>query len=174
MEESLRYDSQSGWVGRITTEPLEAGGQRLPAGSLVFGLTGSANRDEREYQDPDRFDIGRTPVPRHLTFGYGAHACLGAALARLETRVCLERLLHHLPAPALATPGEPEWIEGIALRGLTTLPLRPGPGRRPWISSTAQAVRPEAHPERARGTARPATTTRRTRNNLSRHVQRSA
>ncbi|MET8753850.1 cytochrome P450 [Streptomyces sp. NPDC004667] len=128
-EESLRWNSLSGWMGRTTTADVAVRGRLIPAGSLVFGLTGSANRDERAYEHPDRFDIGR-PVAatrRHLTFGHGLHMCLGAALARMEAGVCLEQLVTRLPGLRLAVPApELEWLQGLALRGPAALWVRVG------------------------------------------------
>ncbi|MFI5615980.1 cytochrome P450 [Streptomyces sp. NPDC051567] len=127
VEESLRWNTLSGWMGRIATEDLEIGGQPIPAGSLVFGLTGSANRDERAYENPERFDIRRRTAGarRHLTFGYGLHMCLGAALARMEAGICLERLITRMPELRPATD-RVRWIEGIALRGPVTFPVHCG------------------------------------------------
>jgi cytochrome P450 len=71
-------------------------GAKVPKGSRILLLTGSANRDEREFADPDRFDIER-PVPTALGFGYGVHFCLGASLARLESRVALEEFTQRFP-----------------------------------------------------------------------------
>ena len=71
-------------------------GTTIPAGSKVLMITGSAGRDEREYPDPDRFDIHRA-VRQHVTFGYGIHFCVGAALARLEGRIALEETLKRFP-----------------------------------------------------------------------------
>ena len=89
VEETLRYWAPSQYQGRVLTEDVELHGTRMPAGARVLLVTGSANRDEREHEDPDRFDIDRPP---HLAagFGHGLHFCLGAALARLEGRVGLE------------------------------------------------------------------------------------
>ena len=68
----------------------------MPAGSAMICLTGSANRDGDKYEDPDRFDIHRD-IGQHLTFGYGIHFCLGAALARMEGRVTLDEVLKRFP-----------------------------------------------------------------------------
>ena len=89
VEEILRYWAPSQYQGRVVTEDVQVHGATVPAGARVLLVTGSANRDEREYEDADRFDIERKP---HLAvgFGHGLHFCLGAALARLEGRVGLQ------------------------------------------------------------------------------------
>ena len=89
VEETLRYWAPSQYQGRVVTEDVRVHGSTVPAGARVLLVTGSANRDEREYEDADRFDIERKP---HLAvgFGHGLHFCLGAALARLEGRVGLQ------------------------------------------------------------------------------------
>ena len=92
IEELLRYESPAPHVGRYVTRDLELHDQTVPAGSAMLLLAGSANRDDRRFEDPDRFDV-RREVGRHLTFGYGIHMCLGAALARLEGRIALEEVL---------------------------------------------------------------------------------
>jgi cytochrome P450 len=96
VEEILRYWAPSQYQGRIVTEDVTLHGETMPAGSRVLLLSGSANRDERAYEDPDRFDIER---PGHLAvgFGHGLHFCLGAALARLEARVALEEFSTRFP-----------------------------------------------------------------------------
>jgi cytochrome P450 len=93
IEETLRYEPSSTQIARYVDADVELYGQTVPAGSALLCLAGSANRDERVFPDPDRFDIHRK-LGHHLTFGYGAHFCLGAALARLEGRVVLEELLN--------------------------------------------------------------------------------
>jgi cytochrome P450 len=92
VEETLRFDTSTQGLARLLTRDVELHGTTLPAGSKGLLLFGSANRDERRWDEPDRFDIGRNPAG-HLAFGHGLHHCLGAALARLETRVALEVLL---------------------------------------------------------------------------------
>jgi cytochrome P450 len=89
VEELLRYEAPSPVQGRWTTRPVELHGSVVPPDSKVLLLTGSAGRDERKYPDPDRFDVHR-PLDHHVSFGFGIHFCLGAALARLEGRVALE------------------------------------------------------------------------------------
>jgi cytochrome P450 len=96
VEEVLRYTSPSQYQGRVTTRDVEWHGTTVPRGARILLLTASANRDEREFPDPDRFDVGRRPA-RHLGFGYGVHFCLGASLARLESRVALEEFATRFP-----------------------------------------------------------------------------
>jgi cytochrome P450 len=96
VEELLRYEAPSPVQGRWTTEPVELHGTVIPSGSKVLLLTGSAGRDERRYPDPDRFDIHRD-MGAHVSFGFGVHFCLGAALARLEGRIALEEVLKRFP-----------------------------------------------------------------------------
>jgi cytochrome P450 len=78
------------------TRDIEFHGETVPAGSALLCLSGSANSDERKYADPDRFDMHRDSG-QQLTFGYGIHYCLGAALARLEGRVALDEVLKRIP-----------------------------------------------------------------------------
>ena len=96
VEEILRYEPPSPVQARSVTEDVEYYGTTVPAGSVMLLLNASANRDERRFDDPDRFDIHRD-IGRHLTFGYGLHFCLGAHLARLEGRVALEEVLKRFP-----------------------------------------------------------------------------
>ncbi len=92
VEETLRYDSPVQLTLRRVREEVELAGEKLHRGELLAVLLGSANRDERHFDDPDRFDLLR-PRRDHLAFGFGTHFCLGAHLARLEARVALETLL---------------------------------------------------------------------------------
>ncbi len=96
VEEVLRYWPPSQYQGRVVTRDVALHGGVLPAGARVLLLTGAANHDEREFPDPDRFDVTR-PIPVALGFGQGIHFCLGAALARLESRVALEELARRFP-----------------------------------------------------------------------------
>jgi cytochrome P450 len=100
VEEVLRYTSPSQYQGRTVTRTVEWYGQTVPAGARILLLTAAANRDEREFDQADRFDIGRQ-VPIALGFGYGVHFCLGASLARLESRIALEELTRHFPRYAV-------------------------------------------------------------------------
>ena len=96
LEEILRFESPSQNTGRITLRDIEMHGEKIPTGSRVMLITGAACRDEREYPDPDRFDITRS-FERSLYFGHGHHVCLGKSLARLEARVVLEEFLSRFP-----------------------------------------------------------------------------
>lgn len=96
VEELLRFEAPSPVQGRWTTRDVELHGETVPAESKVLLLTGSAGRDEREYPDPDHFDV-RRDMRHHVSFGYGIHFCLGAALARMEGRIALEETLARFP-----------------------------------------------------------------------------
>ena len=96
IEELLRYEPPAPHVARYVDRDVQHYGQTVPAGSVMLLLVGSANRDDRRYPDGDSFDIHRE-IGQHLTFGYGIHFCLGAALARLEGRVALDEVLARFP-----------------------------------------------------------------------------
>ena len=96
VEETLRFEPTGPHVARYVALDAEYYGTTVPAGSAMLLLVGAANRDERRYEEPDRFDI-RRDLGQHLTFGYGVHYCLGAALARLEGRVALDEVLNRFP-----------------------------------------------------------------------------
>jgi cytochrome P450 len=96
VEEALRYEAPSPVQCRYVAREVSCHGQAVPEGSVMLLLNGSANRDERHFPDPDRFDIHRD-VRHHLSFGHGLHFCLGAALARLEARVALDEVLSRWP-----------------------------------------------------------------------------
>jgi cytochrome P450 len=96
VEELLRYEPPAPHVARYVSRDVEHYEQTVPEGSVMMFLVGAANRDDRRFPDGDRFDIHRDVV-QHLTFGYGIHFCLGAALARLEGRVALDEVLQRFP-----------------------------------------------------------------------------
>jgi len=96
IEELLRYEAPSPVQARSVATDVEHYGTTVPAGSVMLLLNGSGNRDERRFEDGDRFDIHRK-IGHHLSFGYGIHFCLGAALARLEGRVALDEVLRRFP-----------------------------------------------------------------------------
>lgn len=125
VEESLRLDANSGFgLPRYLKEETEVSGEHLPKGTTVICSMAAANRDERAFEAAERFDLTRSPNP-HLAFGAGAHSCLGQALARTELQVVLEVLLRKLPGLELAVPvAELERVEGLAVGGLRTVPVR--------------------------------------------------
>jgi len=96
VEEMLRFDPPSHYQGRVLTRELSLHGVTMPAGAKVALITGSTGRDERMFDDPDRFDVRRT-IDHHLGFGHGWHICLGASLARLESRIALGEFLTRFP-----------------------------------------------------------------------------
>jgi cytochrome P450 len=121
VEELLRYDSPIQFLYRVALEPVEIEGETAAAGDLLTLLLASANRDAAAFPDPDRLDLRRRP--RHyLSFGTGAHACLGAFLARLEGEIALTRLITRFPG--LALRDEPlVWTPNPIFRGLASLPV---------------------------------------------------
>lgn len=121
VEELLRYDSpvQRSWG--VAVADIDMGGKRIQPGELVLKMLGAANRDARQFPEPDRLDITRKEN-RHLGFGYGFHFCLGAPLARVEGQIAINALLRRLPLLDLASPSV-EWHPNIAFRGLKSLPV---------------------------------------------------
>jgi cytochrome P450 len=122
VEEILRYEPIAPHVGRYVARDVEWHGQTVPEGSAILFLVGAANRDERRFADADRFDIHRDLGGQHLTFGYGIHFCLGAALARLEGRVALDELLSRFPEWDVDRDGA-EMAPTSTVRGWKTLPV---------------------------------------------------
>jgi cytochrome P450 len=122
IEEILRYEAPSPVTGRWTTRDLDYHGVRIPANSRVLLLAGSANRDERQFTDPDRFDIQRLNE-QHLAFGLGAHFCIGSALARMEGRIALEEVLHRYPEWDVDAANA-ERAHTSTVRGWSHLPVR--------------------------------------------------
>jgi cytochrome P450 len=121
VEELLRIEAPSGIQGRWTARDVELHGTVIPKDSKVLLLTGAAGRDERAYPDPDRFDIHRTGQP-HVSFGYGIHFCLGAALARLEGRVALEETLRRWPEWEV-DHARAQRLHTSTVRGYTKVPI---------------------------------------------------
>jgi cytochrome P450 len=121
VEELLRYEAPSPVNARWVTSDVEFHGERVPAGSRVILLNGSGNRDERHFPDPDRLDV-RRHIDRHLSFGYGAHFCIGAALARLESRVALRETLARIPEWEVDRSGI-EWVHTSTVRGFAKVPI---------------------------------------------------
>ncbi len=125
VEETLRFDTSTQALARVLTRDVELHGTTLPAGRKGLLLFGSANRDERRWDDPDRFDITRNPAG-HLAFGHGLHHCLGAPLARLETRVALDVLLPALGDYTVDVDAAVRVHSGN-VRGFARLPLELAP-----------------------------------------------
>jgi cytochrome P450 len=121
----LRVESPTQALPRTTTRDVELHGVTIPAGSRVLLVFGAANLDEREFPEPDRFDIHRTAA-RHLAFGHGVHYCLGAQLARIESRVVFDELLRRVPDYAVV--GEPQRVTSNWARAWTRLPIEFGAG----------------------------------------------
>ncbi|MFJ2742272.1 cytochrome P450 [Streptomyces sp. NPDC087440] len=125
VEETLRYDGPvEGSTPRIVREDTEFGGAHIPAGSSVVIVLADADRDERRFEEPHRFDI-RRDARGHIAFGHGIHFCLGAPLARLEGRIALRSLLERFED--LAPDGSPDagpWISGTLIRGVRKLRVR--------------------------------------------------
>jgi cytochrome P450 len=108
-------------VTRTVTSPYEIDDTVIPKGAKALLLYGSANRDPRKFEDPDRFDIHRN-VTGHLAFGHGVHFCLGAHLARLEVATAVDHLLDEVDGLELAGPVR--WGTTPSLRGPVSVPLR--------------------------------------------------
>ena len=115
VEEFIRWVTPISNMRRTVTEDHELHGQQLHAGAEVLLLYGAANRDDRVFEDPEDFDVARTPN-HHVAFGFGTHFCLGASLARLELRVMFEELLRRLPEWRLTEP-EPRILPATFTRG---------------------------------------------------------
>jgi len=122
IEEILRYEPPSPVQARYVARDVELHGTTVPEGSVMVLLTASANRDDRRFEDPDRFDV-RRQIDHHLSFGYGVHFCLGAALARLEGRVALEEVLARFPRWEVDEQNA-ERVRTSTVRGWHRLPVR--------------------------------------------------
>lgn len=123
VEEMLRWVSPIKNMARCATRDLEYGGKQISAGQKLLLLYPSANRDEDVFEDPFRFDIARTPN-EHVAFGFGTHFCLGNALARVEVRTMVDRLLERLPDLELVEPDEPAFRPANFVSGYESLPVR--------------------------------------------------
>jgi cytochrome P450 len=124
IEELLRYTSPVAMATeRFAREDITIGGMTIPCGEQVLAVLGSANRDERQFPNPDILDITREPN-RHLAFGQGVHFCLGAPLARLEGQIAVNTLLRRIPnLHHTSAPESLSWRKGLFLHGLEQLPL---------------------------------------------------
>jgi cytochrome P450 len=122
VEEILRYDSPVQIAVRTAYEDLDVDGHRIGSGSVILALLGAANRDPARFSDPERFDVARAEGAP-MSFGSGIHFCLGAALARMEGQVVLDRLLDRFGTMELVGD-EPSYRDSLTLRGLVALPVR--------------------------------------------------
>ena len=122
IEEMLRWVSPIKNMARRMTRDVELHGETLREGQKLLLLYPSANRDERVFDQPERFDIRRSPND-HLAFGFGAHFCMGNRLARMELSVMLDRLLDRLPDLALVDDGEPPKREANFVSGYEAMPV---------------------------------------------------
>jgi cytochrome P450 family 142 subfamily A polypeptide 1 len=125
VEELLRWVTPIQYMARTVVADTELAGQRLAAGDTVLMLYEAANFDEEQFSEPDRFAVDRSPND-HVAFGFGAHHCLGASLARLELRVLFERVLARLPDLAMVGDTPPRTIIGISSMPVRFTPTRPG------------------------------------------------
>jgi cytochrome P450 len=128
IEETLRIESPVKGDFRLSRVPSTVGGVHIPAGTTLMVLNGAANRDPKQFDDPDALDPARPNAQRHIAFGRGVHSCPGAQLARAEARVCIERLLDRTTEIRIAEdkhgPAEDrhyQYVPTFILRGLTEL-----------------------------------------------------
>ncbi|PCJ16174.1 MAG: cytochrome [Gammaproteobacteria bacterium] len=121
VEEFVRFDSPAQGLARSTTKEAVLGGVTIPAGEQLLILFGSANRDGEQFEDPDKFILGRKDN-NHIAFGFGVHFCMGANLARLEAKVALEELLRVMPDFKI-NHEDSRRLHAGAIRGMASLPL---------------------------------------------------
>jgi cytochrome P450 PksS len=141
VEELLRFTAPvETATERFAREDVTIGGVTIKKGEMVFAAIASANRDESQFPDPDRLDIGREPN-RHLAFGQGIHFCLGASLARLEGQIAIAALVDRFADLRLAVdPSSLRWRPGLVLRGLRSLPVKFSPVSQPGRVAAASPV----------------------------------
>jgi len=123
IEEALRYRSPLHWMFRVTRQDVDLQGCTVPAGRVILAMIGAANRDPKQFPEPDRFEVARDPNP-HIAFGHGVHFCLGAALARMEARAALDYLLKNMEQFELTGPTSWEPRKGLHVHGPARLPLK--------------------------------------------------
>src|SRR6266545_1915634 len=128
VEELLRYESPSQHTARLAPEDIELGGKLIRKRQAVRAVMAAANRDPERFPDPDRLDITRQDN-RHVAFGYGAHFCFGAPLARIEGQIAFEEMIRELPNWSL-NGDKLVWRTNLGLRGLTSL----------WMNFTSNAI----------------------------------
>ena len=121
VEECLRYDSPTSAAVRIAREPTELHGKTIRQGDRIFAMLNAANRDPRQFEEPDRFDASRADN-RHLAFGHGIHFCVGAPLARLEAQIAFAALVENLEDLRLRSD-DLRWNDSLVLRGVQSMPI---------------------------------------------------
>jgi len=122
VEEFLRFEPGGNMILRVALQDYELEDTIIPAGAMVIGLIGAVNRDPNKFENPEHFDIKRSPNPQY-TFGGGAHVCIGAPLARMEAHIAFSALLENFSTIELV--GKPEWrLDRLNARGLSNLPVR--------------------------------------------------
>jgi cytochrome P450 len=124
VEECLRLEGPIKSTFRLALHDTKISDVDVPAGTVVMGSIGAANRDPRVFDDPDRFDAKRPNARRNIAFGHGEHFCPGASLARAEARISIERLLARFDDFRLVDPGALSYAPTFIIRGLNDLPLR--------------------------------------------------
>ncbi len=122
IEELLRYEPPSMALARVATRDVTWYGQVIPEGSPIVIITAATGRDQRQFPDPDTFDVERK-MERHLSFGFGIHVCMGAALARVEARIVLEEVLKRFPEWDVDWDNTDIVHTGSAVRGYSKLPI---------------------------------------------------
>jgi hypothetical protein len=126
IEELLRFESPVQHTARIAPDDMQLGGKTIQKGSRVVAVLAAANRDPNRFPDPNRLDLLR-PDNRHLAFGWAAHFCFGAPVARMEGQIAFNLLLRRLSSPALID-NTLDWRDNAGLRGLTALNVSFDPG----------------------------------------------
>ena len=122
VEELLRYDGPVGSLARSILEDMEIGGNTIRKGQRLYCMLNAANRDPRQFDDPDGLNLGRANN-RYIAFGYGIHFCVGAPLARMESRFALAAMMKRMTEIELGD-NPPVWRDSLVLRGLSSLPIR--------------------------------------------------
>lgn len=121
VEEFLRYESPIQYTARVALEEIEICGRRIPKRQTILCMLGAANRDAKQFKEPDRLDLKRLNN-QHLAFGAGPHFCIGGQLARLEGQVAILEMIRRFPYMRLAV-SRVEWAKNVGFRGLTSLPV---------------------------------------------------
>jgi NAD(P)H-flavin reductase len=136
VEECLRHSGSIGSWRRRATRDVEIEGVRIPAGARLLLVVSSANRDPRQFSDPDLFDIRRDNTVEHLTFGFGAHQCLGKNIGRMEMQIIIGELTRRLPHMRLAEQTY-EYVHNVAFRGPRNLVVEWDPALNPEKSDSS-------------------------------------